>query len=84
MPTIDANGYRDLTAVSALEFLAGPLSLVERIVIIRVDFSEDRCVSIGRQSGLLRQRCERSVGGDILPNQYTALRLCGFDGVAIP
>jgi uncharacterized protein (DUF934 family) len=68
---------------STLEFLAGPLNLVERIVVISYDFNDGRFFSIGR---LIRLHgyCRRlAVGGDILPDQYTALLSCGFDEVLI-
>jgi uncharacterized protein (DUF934 family) len=68
---------------STLEFLAGPLSLVERIVIMSDDFNDGRIFSIGK---LIRQQGYRrriTLAGDILPDQYTALRSCGFDDVLI-
>jgi uncharacterized protein (DUF934 family) len=68
---------------STLEFLAGPLNLVERIVVMSDDFNDGRFFSIGRQIRL-HGYCRRlTVGGDILPDQYTALRSCGFDEVLI-
>jgi uncharacterized protein (DUF934 family) len=68
---------------STLEFLAGPLNLVERIVVMSDDFNDGRFFSIGR---LIRLHgyCHRlAISGDILPDQYTALRSCGFDEVLI-
>jgi uncharacterized protein (DUF934 family) len=68
---------------STLEFLAGPLSLVERIVVMSDDFNDGRFFSIGK---LIRQHGYRrriTLAGDILPDQYTALRFCGFDDVLI-
>jgi len=47
------------------------------------DFNDGRSLSIGRQirqHGYVRRL---TFAGDILPDQYTALRLCGFDDVLI-
>lgn len=68
---------------STLEFLAGPLNLVERIVIMSDDFNDGRFFSIGRQIRQHGYRRRLTLAGDILPDQYTALRLCGFDDVLI-
>ena len=68
---------------STLEFLTGPLDLVERIVIMSDDFNDGRIFSIGRQIRQHGYRRRLTLAGDILPDQYTALRLCGFDDVLI-
>jgi len=69
---------------STLDFLAGPLNLVERIVIMSGDFNDGRFFSIGRLIRLHGYRRRLTAGGDILPDQYAALRSCGFDDVLIP
>jgi uncharacterized protein (DUF934 family) len=68
---------------STLEFLAGPLNLVERIVVVSDDFNDGRFFSIGRLIRLHGYSRRLTLGGDILPDQYTALRSCGFDEVLI-
>ncbi len=68
---------------SALEFLAGPLNRVERIVVTSGDFNDGRFFSIGRQIRLNGYSRHLTVIGNILPDQYTALRFCGFDDVLI-
>jgi uncharacterized protein (DUF934 family) len=68
---------------STLEFLAGPLNLVERIVVMSDDFNDGRFFSIGRQIRQHGYRRRLTLAGDILPDQYTALRFCGFDDVLI-
>ena len=68
---------------STLEFLTGPLNLVERIVIMSDDFNDGRFFSIGRQIRQHGYSRRLTLAGDILPDQYTALRLCGFDDVLI-
>jgi len=68
---------------STLEFLAGPLNLVERIVVISDDFNDGRFFSIGRQIRQQGYGHRLTLTGDILPDQYTALRFCGFDDVLI-
>jgi uncharacterized protein (DUF934 family) len=79
-PTI---GVLVVTTDSTLEFLAGPLSLVERIVIMSDDFNDGRIFSIGKQIRQHGYRRRLTLAGDILPDQYTALRFCGFDDVLI-
>ena len=66
---------------STLEFLAGPLNLVARIVVMTDDFNDGRFFSIGRQIRLYGYSRQLTVVGYILPDQYTALRSCGFDDV---
>ena len=66
---------------SALEFLSGPLNRVERIVVTSGDFNDGRFFSIGRQIRLNGYSRHLTVVGNILPDQYTALRFCGFDDV---
>jgi uncharacterized protein (DUF934 family) len=68
---------------STLEFLAGPLNLVERIVVMSDDFNDGRIFSIGRQIRQHGYRRRLTLAGDILSDQYTALRFCGFDDVLI-
>ena len=68
---------------STLEFLAGPLNLVERIVVISDDFNDGRFFSIGRQIRQHGYRRRLTLAGDILPDQYTALHSCGFNDVVI-
>ena len=72
-----------VAADSALEFLAGPLNSLERIVVTSSDFNDGRFFSIGRQIRLLGYRGRLTVVGNVLPDQYTALRSCGFDDVLI-
>jgi hypothetical protein len=69
------------TSISPIEFLAGPLNLVERIVLMPDSLSEGPLFGIGRQIGLHGYRRRRKVGGVILPDHYTALRFREFDGV---
>ncbi len=68
---------------SALEFLAGPLNRVKRIVITSGDFNDGRFFSIGRLTRLNGYSRHLTVVGNILPDQYTALRFCGFDDALI-
>jgi uncharacterized protein (DUF934 family) len=81
----DENQARVLVvaADSALEFLDGPLDRLERIVITSTDFNDGRFFSIGRQIRLRGYSGRLTVVGNILPDQYTALRFCGFDDVLI-
>jgi uncharacterized protein (DUF934 family) len=85
-----AGGYDGLNSAvlvvaadSALEFLAGPLNLFERIVVTSSDFNDGRFFSIGRQIRLLGYSGRLTVVGNVLPDQYTALRSCGFDDALI-
>jgi uncharacterized protein (DUF934 family) len=66
---------------SALEFLDGPLDSLERIVVTSIDFNDGRFFSIGRLIRLNGYSGHLTVVGNILPDQYTALRFCGFDDV---
>ena len=72
-----------VAANSALECLAGPLNRFERIVVTSSDFNDGRFFSIGRQIRLLGYRGRLTVVGNVLPDQYTALRSCGFDDALI-
>lgn len=72
-----------VAANSALEFLAGPLNRFERIVVTSSDFNDGRFFSIGRQIRLLGYSGCLTVVGNVLPDQYTALRSCGFDDALI-
>jgi uncharacterized protein (DUF934 family) len=76
-------GVLVVAANSVLEFLAGPLNRFERIVVTSGDFNDGRFFSIGRQIRLLGYSGRLTVVGNILPDQYTALRSCGFDDVLI-
>ena len=76
-------GVLSVATDSTLEFLAGPLNLVERIVIMSDDFNDGRIFSIGRQIRQHGYRRRLTLAGDILPDQYTALHSCGFDDVVI-
>ena len=68
-------GVISVATDSTLEFLAGPLNLVERILVISDDFNGGRFFSIGRQIRRYGYRRRRSLAGDILSDQYTALSL---------
>jgi uncharacterized protein (DUF934 family) len=59
------------------------LNLFERIVVTSNDFNDGRFFSIGRQIRLLGYRGRLTVVGNVLPDQYTALRSCGFDDALI-
>src|SRR5210317_1884829 len=76
-------GVLVVAANSVLEFLAGPLNRFERIVVTSGDFNDGRFFSIGRQIRLLGYSGRLTVVGNILPDQYTALRFCGFDDALI-
>ncbi|MGB5327673.1 MAG: DUF934 domain-containing protein [Gammaproteobacteria bacterium] len=76
-------GVLVVAANSALEFLAGPLNRFERIVVTSGDFNDGRFFSIGRQIRLLGYSGRLTVVGNVLPDQYTALRSCGFDDALI-
>ena len=76
-------GVLVVAANSALEFLAGPLNRFERIVVTSGDFNDGRFFSIGRQIRLLGYNGRLTVVGNVLPDQYTALRFCGFDDALI-
>ncbi len=81
----DENQARVLVvaADSALEFLEGPLDRLERIVITSTDFNDGRFFSIGRQIRLRGYSGRLTVVGNVLSDQYTALRFCGFDDALI-
>ncbi len=66
---------------SPLESLVGPLKRFERIVVTSGDFNDGRFFSIGRLIRLNGYSGHLTVVGNILPDQYTALRFCGFDDV---
>ena len=68
---------------SALGFLEGPLDRLERIVITSIDFNDGRFFSIGRQIRLRGYNGRLTIVGNVLPDQYTALRFCGFDDALI-
>jgi uncharacterized protein (DUF934 family) len=76
-------GVLVVAADSALEFLAGPLNRFERKVVTSSDFNDGRFFSIGRQIRLLGYSGRLTVVGNVLPDQYTALRSCGFDDALI-
>ena len=84
----DVNDDRDpgamiVSADSPLEFLAGPLNRLRRIVVTSSDFNDGRFFSIGRQIRLRGYRGRLTVVGNVLSDQYTALRSCGFDDALI-
>ena len=80
---LEADANRGFTAVSPFEFLAGPLNLVERIFPRPDEISDGLFFSIGRQIRLHAYGRRGTVGGEILPDHYTALRFCGFDDLLI-
>jgi hypothetical protein len=80
---LEADGNRGFTAISPFEFLAGPLNLVERIFLKADEINEGRVFGIGRQIWLHGYGRRVTVGGEILPDHYTALRFCGFDDLLL-
>ncbi len=72
-----------VSADSPIEFLAGPLSNFDRIVITSIDFNDGRISSLGRQVRILRYSGILTVVGDILPDQFHSLLSCGFDDVLV-
>jgi uncharacterized protein (DUF934 family) len=66
---------------SRIENLAGEFSRFDRIVVTSSDFNDGRIFSIGRQLRLLGFAGRLTVVGDILPDQFSALKSCGFDDV---
>jgi uncharacterized protein (DUF934 family) len=77
------SGVMVVGADSPLEFLAGPLNHLRRIVVTSADFNDGRFFSIGRQIRLRGYRGRLTVVGNVLSDQYTALRSCGFDDALI-
>ncbi len=73
-----------LSADSPIEYLTGPLDNFDRIVVTSIDFNDGRIFSLGRQIRLLGYGGILTIVGDILPDQYPALRSCGFDNALIP
>jgi uncharacterized protein (DUF934 family) len=67
------------TRVEDLSSVAGKF---DRIVVISSDFNDGRIFSIGRQLRLLGFAGRLTVVGDILPDQFLALKSCGFDDVS--
>ncbi|MBT8434042.1 MAG: DUF934 domain-containing protein [Gammaproteobacteria bacterium] len=76
-------GVLVVAADSPLDVLAGPLDNFERIVITSTDFNDGRFFSIARYIRLRAYRGRLTIVGNVLPDQYTALRSCGFDDVLI-
>jgi len=72
-----------VSADSPIEFLAGPLSNFDRIVITSIDFNDGRIFSLGRQARILGYSGILTVVGDILPDQFHSLLSCGFDDVLV-
>ena len=66
---------------SRVENLAAEFSRFDRIVVTSSDFNDGRIFSIGRQLRLLGFAGRLTVVGDILPDQFSALKSCGFDDV---
>ena len=75
------SGVLIVAADSPLDLLAGPLDSIERIVITSTDFNDGRFFSIARYIRLRAYRGRLTIVGNVLPDQYTALRSCGFDDV---
>ena len=67
------------TRVEDLTSVAGKF---DRIVVTSSDFNDGRIFSIGRQLRLLGFAARLTVVGDILPDQFLALKSCGFDDVS--
>ena len=72
-----------VAADSTLDVLAGPLDSFEQIVITSMDFNDGRFFSIARYIRLRAYRGRLTIVGNVLPDQYTALRSCGFDDALI-
>ena len=71
-----------VASISRVEYLAGEFDKFDRIVVTSNDFNDGRIFSIGRQLRLLGFAGRLTVVGDILPDQFSALRSCGFDDVS--
>lgn len=71
-----------VVSISRVENLAGEFDKFDRIVVTSSDFNDGRIFSIGRQLRLLGFAGRLTVVGDILPDQFSALRSCGFDDVS--
>jgi uncharacterized protein (DUF934 family) len=65
-----------------VEDLAVVPTKFDRIVVTSSDFNDGRIFSIGRQLRLLGFTGRLTVIGDILPDQFLALKSCGFDDVS--
>lgn len=76
-----APGILVVTSDSRIESLGSEIDRFKRIVVTSIDFNDGRIFSIGRQSRLLGFAGRLSVVGDILPDQFIALKYCGFDDV---
>ena len=72
-----------VAADSPLEVLSGPLDGFEQIVVASTDFNDGGFFSIARYIRLRAYRGRLTIVGNVLPDQYTALRSCGFDDVLI-
>ncbi|MCZ6667718.1 MAG: DUF934 domain-containing protein [Gammaproteobacteria bacterium] len=66
---------------SRVENFADESGRFDRIVVTSSDFNDGRIFSIGRQLRLLGFTGRLTVVGDILPDQFSALKSCGFDDV---
>jgi len=75
------SGVLFVAADSPLDVLADPLDSFERIVITSTDFNDGRFFSLARYIRLRAYRGRLTIVGNVLPDQYTALRSCGFDDV---
>ena len=76
-------GILVVSADSPIELLAGPLNKFDRIVITSIDFNDGRIFSLGRQARTLGYSGILTVVGDILPDQFASLQICGFDNVLV-
>ena len=76
-------GVLVIAADASLDVLAGSLDGFDRIVITSTDFNDGRFFSLGRYIRLRAYRGRLTIVGNVLPDQYTALRSCGFDDVLI-
>lgn len=68
-----------LNADTPTNQLVGPLNKLDRIVVTSNNFNDGRMFSLGRKLRSLGYSGELTVVGDVLPDQYTSLRFCGFD-----
>ena len=86
---LDTAGRRDrfvsrvlvVVSDSRVEDFADESGSFDRIVVTSSDFNDGRIFSIGRQLRLLGFTGRLTVVGDILPDQFSALKSCGFDDV---
>lgn len=72
-----------LTTDSSTELLIESQNLYQHVVVVSADFNDGRFFSIGRQIRLFGYSGCLTLVGDLLPDQYAALRTCGFDDVLV-